>query len=80
VREIPGTHALVTYARDAVLEFPFSDDLSHMNSVIESLEVVEYYGGSDITSVWKLLGTLYSRTEPGYRMIILSDGGVTTNE
>ena len=73
---IPGEHALISYAREASVEVPFSSDTDHIKNIISNLTPMEFYGGSDLMSALSLASTLYVRSDTPVHIILLSDGGV----
>ena len=73
---IPGEHALISYAREASVETPFSSDTDHIKNIISNLTPMEFYGGSDLMSALSLASTLYVRSDTPVHIILLSDGGV----
>ncbi len=73
---IPGEHALITYARDASVETPFSGEKDHIKNIISHTSPVEFYGGSNLMSALSLANSLYGGSNMSIHIILLSDGGM----
>lgn len=74
IRDIPGEHAIITYARDASMESPFTENKEHSINVVLGLNPVEFYGGSNLMGAISLANTLYAKSATPIEMILLSDG------
>lgn len=67
-------HAILSYARDARVESPFSSDSEFLSKIVDGLSVVEFYGGSDIGSALTLADMLYGKWDAPVDIIFLTDG------
>lgn len=75
IMSISGTHAIMSYAREAYMETPFTEDRSHLTTVIGWLEGTRYFWGSDMVSPLLLTDSLYRWYTKKVHIIWLSDGG-----
>ncbi len=73
---IPGEHALITYARNASVDVPFSWNNYHIKNIVSHMTPVEFYGGSDLMGALSLANSLYVHSDIPIHIILLSDGGL----
>jgi von Willebrand factor type A domain len=79
IEKIPGDHAIMSYAREASLENPFSSEKGFLSETLSGLSQVEFYGGSDVMAAISLASRLYGESRSPIRMIIVTDGGSTSS-
>ena len=79
IREAPWENAVITYARSAWVASPFTPDRGFLIDVTESLRVTDIYGGSDISSAFALVHSLYATLAGPLHIILISDWGSTTD-
>ena len=77
VETIPGEHAILLYARSAGVLIPFTMDREILEKSIANITPVTDNGGSDVSSVFALVGSLYSVHTTPLHIILLTDGGDT---
>ena len=71
--DAPSAHAILSFARYATLQTPFTEDISHLENIITGLTPTPYGGGTDITEALKTASHLYKNTQ-NLSIIILTDG------
>ena len=80
IRNIPWEHSIISYAREATIESPFTQEKEYLDSIIENLRYIEYYGWSDIPNALHSIRTLYGSTLADMRVIVISDGGMSSSQ
>lgn len=76
ITRIPGRHAVIVYAQNSGIASPFSSDISHLSQVVNNLNIIENYGGSDLSSALSLAKSIYLSSGSFPHIIILTDGGL----
>lgn len=79
ISQIPGDHAILTYARSAGVLAPLGHDHTFLLSAIEGIIPTVDNGGSDVSMVFTLFDKLYVHHPRPIRVILLTDGGDTSD-